>query len=119
MYKTRNDDANDGHRARKMMNNENNEWMDKGAEELFVFKPFRADDDESMKDECHRAALDKLQTLYPGRPVTSYDNTTLGISTDSYYSATGFDTYELGLVDGELPAMRNTRDGEVITFRLS
>ena len=92
--------------------------LDRAGEELFVFRPFRADDDDNLISSCHRAALDKLQTLYPGRPVTSYDNTTLGISTDSYYSSNGYDTYELGLVDGEIPAMRNNRDGEVITFRV-
>ena len=59
-----------------------------------------------------------LQTLYPERRLTVYDRLTLGIETDSWYSDTGTDTYELGLVDHEIPAIRNTRDGEVLTFRL-
>lgn len=92
--------------------------MDKEHEDLFVFRPFRLDDDEVLVERCHSAALEKLQTLYPGRCVTSYDTMSLGIPTDSYYSDSGFDTYELGLVDAEIPAMRNTRDGEVITFRV-
>ena len=71
-----------------------------------------------MFDECHRAALDKLHTLFPEKRVTTYDNCTIGIETDSLYSDTGLDIYELGVVDGEVYAMRNTRDGEVITFRI-
>lgn len=92
--------------------------MNNETEQLFVFRPFRADDDEKQKDRCHAAALDKLQTLFPGKRATSYDNTSIVIPTDSYYSSTGFDTYELGMVDDEIPGMRCTRDGEVITFRI-
>lgn len=87
-------------------------------DDLFVFQRFMEGDDDAMIDRCHVAAIDKLQTLYPGKRVTIYDHLTIGIETDSYYSETGTDTYELGLVDGEIPALRNTRDGEVLTFRI-
>ena len=60
----------------------------------------------------------KAQTLFPGKTITNYDPLTLGIETDSYYSETGTDIYELGMVDGEIPAVRNRRDGNVITFRI-
>lgn len=69
-------------------------------------------------DDYHRAAIEKLQTLYPNKRITSYDLQTIGIETDSLYSDTGIDTYELGLVDDEIPAIRNTRNDEVITFRV-
>ena len=40
------------------------------------------------------------------------------IETDSLYSETGVDTYELGMVVEEIYALRNTRDLEVVTFRV-
>lgn len=85
--------------------------------DLFIFRKFMEDADETLVRSCHASAVDKLQTLYPGKRLTSYDSFTIGIETESYYSETGVDTYELGLVDDEIPALRNTRDGEVITFR--
>lgn len=88
------------------------------GDDLFVFRKFRVFDDERLLTRCHKAALDKLHTLFPDKKVTRYDLTTLGIQTDSYYSLTGIDTYELGMVNDEVPAMRNTRDGEVITYRI-
>ncbi|MCQ2256790.1 MAG: hypothetical protein MJZ41_02210 [Bacteroidaceae bacterium] len=90
--------------------------MEQG-ENIFIFRKFMLDDDEEEIDKCHRAAVDKLQTLYPGKQIIDYDQFTIGIETDSYYSETGIDTYELGTVDWEIPAIKNTRDGEVITFR--
>lgn len=87
-------------------------------DDLFVFRPFRADDSEELVKRCYQGAMDKLQTLCPGKPITSYGYTSLSIPTDSYYSETGSDMYELGLVDGEIPAMRNMRDSEVITYRI-
>ena len=68
-------------------------------------------------ESCCKGAVDKLQTLYPGKRITVYDNITLGVETDSLYSDTGVDVYELGLVDGELLAMRCVRTDEVVTFR--
>lgn len=87
-------------------------------DDLFVFHRFNEADDEAFVRQCHHAALDKLQTLFPGKQLTVYDHLTIGIATDSFYSETGIDTYELGLVDDEIPAIRNTRDGEVLTFRV-
>lgn len=89
--------------------------MEQG-ENIFIFRKFMLDDEEEEVGRCHNAAVDKLQTLYPGKQITEYDQFTIGIETDSYYSETGIDIYELGTVDWEIPAIRNTRDGEVITF---
>ena len=88
------------------------------TEDLFVFRKFLLDENSPETEKMMEAALDKLQTLYPGKHITRYDSLTLGIETDSYYSPTGIDTYELGLIDNEIPALRNTRDDNVITFRI-
>lgn len=86
-------------------------------DDLLSFRRFTLDDDDAVVVGCCRGAMDKLQTLYPGKRITNYGDITLGVETDSIYSETGADTYELGLVDGELPAMRCVRTDEVITFR--
>lgn len=86
-------------------------------EDLLTFRRFTAADDDEHVEACCRGALDKLQTLYPGKKVVVYDSATLGIETDSLYSESGVDVYELGLVDGELSAMRCVRTDEVVTFR--
>lgn len=86
--------------------------------DLFVFRRFLLDEDQQEVEQYHQAAMEKLQTLFPGKTITNYDPLTLGIETDSYYSETGTDIYELGMVDGEIPAVRNRRDGNVITFRI-
>ena len=85
--------------------------------DVLKFRKFRVDETSAETDACMQAALDKLQTLYPGKRISVMDQLTLAIETDSYYSPTGIDTYELGLVDEELYAVRNTRDDNVITFR--
>lgn len=87
-------------------------------DDLFVFRKFRLDETPDFLDACRTAAIEKLQTLFPGKRITTYDATTLGIETDSLYSETGIDTYELGLVDEELPAMRNASNDNVTTFRI-
>ena len=87
-------------------------------DDLLVFQKFRLDEDPAFLDVCREAAVEKLQTLYPGKRITTYDATTLGIETDSLYSDTGIDIYDLGLVDEELPAMRNTANDNVTTFRV-
>lgn len=85
-------------------------------DDLITFRRMYADAPDA--EEYHKAAVDKLQTLYPGKQITTYDLLTIGIQTDSLYSDTGIDTYELGLIDGETPALRNIRSEELITFRL-
>lgn len=87
-------------------------------DDLFVFRKFRLDEAPAFLDACRAAAIEKLQTLFPGKRITTYDATTLGIETDSLYSETGIDIYELGLVDDELPAMRNAANDNVTTFRV-
>lgn len=87
-------------------------------ESLLVFRKFHLDESPEYLEACREAAIEKLQTLFPGKRITTYDATTLGIETDSLYSLTGIDTYDLGLVDDELPAMRNASNDEVITFRV-
>lgn len=84
---------------------------------LLDFRRFTLGDDDNVAARCLRGAMDKLHTLYPGKRITTYDNITLGVETDSLYSEIGTDIYELGLVDGEMPAMRCVRTDEVITFR--
>lgn len=86
--------------------------------DIFVFRKYMLDDQTEDTDNCLHAAIDKLQTLYPDKRVIVYDNLTIGIETDSLYSDSGIDTYELGMVDDEINAIRNTRDGNVITFRM-
>lgn len=86
-------------------------------DDILSFKRFILDEDDAVVSRCSRGAMDKLHTLYPGKRITTYDNITLGVETDSLYSETGTDIYELGLVDGEMPAMRCVRTDEVITFR--
>lgn len=85
--------------------------------DLLVFRKFHLDELSPVTDRLMEAAVDKLQTLYPGKRITRYDAVTLGIETDSLYSDTGIDTYVLGMVDGEIPALCNVRDGNVLTFR--
>ncbi|MCQ2266478.1 MAG: hypothetical protein MJZ40_02065 [Bacteroidaceae bacterium] len=87
-------------------------------DDLLVFRRFQLDELDGYTERCMAAAKDKLHTLFPAKHLVALDAVTLGIETDSLYSDTGIDTYELGLVDDELPAMRNTRDGSVITFRV-
>lgn len=88
------------------------------TDELFVFRRFLMDEDAGLLQRVQEAAVEKLQTLFPGHRLVVYDALTVGIDTDSPMSETGVDTYETGLVDGEVPAMRNTRDGHVITLRV-
>lgn len=85
--------------------------------DLFTFRRFLLDEDEHDVTLLRAAAVDKLQTLYPGKRLTCYDDLTIGIETDSLYSDTGIDIYDLGLVDGEIPAVCNRRTDEVLTFR--
>lgn len=87
-------------------------------DDLFVFRKFMFDEDPVFLDHCREAAIEKLQTLFPGKRITQYDSLTLGIESDSLYSETGIDIYELGLVDYELPAFKNTTNEEVTTFRV-
>ena len=92
--------------------------MTTAPDELFVFCRFLMDEDADLLQRVQEAAVEKLQTLFPGHRLVVYDALTLGIDTDSPMSETGVDLYETGLVDGEVPAMRNTRDGNVITLRV-
>ena len=85
-------------------------------EDLFTFR--RMPIDEPQIEDYHKAAVEKLQTLYPTKHINTYDMQTIGIETDSLYSETGIDTYELGFIDDETPSIRNTRSEEVITFRV-
>lgn len=87
-------------------------------DDLFVFRKFHLDESAEFLDDCREAAVEKLQTLFPGKRITTYDAVTLGIETDSLYSETGIDIYELGLVDDGLPAMHNTSNDNVTTFRV-
>ena len=91
--------------------------MDNGND-FFVFSKFYCDEEQSKMEKYCSAALDKLQTLYPGKKITQHNYNTLRIESDSLYAENGIDIYELGLIDEEIPAMRRTRDSEIITFRV-
>ncbi|MDO4955557.1 MAG: hypothetical protein Q4E60_00865 [Bacteroidales bacterium] len=82
------------------------------------FRKFLIDEDPEEMAACFAAARDKLETLFPCHAISYHDYYALFIESDSYYAENGMDTYELGLVDEEYPAMRRIRDGEVFTFRV-
>ena len=83
-----------------------------------IFTPFTLDAPPELLTACREAAMEKLQTLYPGKRLTVYGDLTLGIETDCLYCDTGIETYRLGLLDDELPALQCERTEEVLTFRL-
>lgn len=87
-------------------------------EYLLEFRRFDCSADYEYVHPYFTAALDKLHTLFPGKRVVTYDHMTLGVDSDFADSETGVDVYELGLVDGEVPAMRRISDGTVVTFRV-
>jgi hypothetical protein len=91
--------------------------MDNGND-FFVFSKFYSDEEQDKMEKYCSAAFDKLQTLYPGKKIMQQGHTTLCIESDSLYAEKGIDTYEIGLINGEIPAMCRTRDSEVITFRV-
>lgn len=88
------------------------------GEELLVFRKFMMDMAGDQSVPYLQAAIEKLHTLFPDKQVVAYDELTIGVETDSLYSDTGIDTYEIGLLDGEIPAIRCQRDDRIITFRL-
>lgn len=90
----------------------------KKMEELFHFRKFLADEDEELVERCYEAAVEKLQTLFPGKRITAYGRTEIGIESDSIYASNGQDMYALGLIDEETPALRREGDEEVVTFRV-
>lgn len=86
--------------------------------DIFVFKKLYQDANLAQAEIFCKAAIEKLQDLYPGNKIIRYDHFTIGIETDSPQSETGMDIYEIGLIDQEIPAMRRIRDEETITFRV-
>ena len=76
------------------------------SDDLLVFRKFRLDTDSATLERHRAAAMEKLQTLFPGDRITAIDATTLCIATDAPYATDGYDLYDLGLVDGEIAAMR-------------
>lgn len=92
--------------------------MNGNDNDLFVFRRYRMDEVGEDTARAMEAAVDKLQTLYPGKRVTIYDDLTVGIESDSLYCESGIEMMALGCIDDELYALQRERDGEVITFRL-
>ncbi|MCI5450876.1 hypothetical protein MR532_03305 [bacterium] len=85
-------------------------------EDIFVFRRFMTGD---IVDESHTyrdAAIEKLQTLFPGKRLTVYDDFTIGV--EDVCCEGRFALHVLGLVDGEIPAIQNTESEEVITYRI-
>lgn len=76
------------------------------------------DDDSQLVEKCHEAAIDKLQTLFPGKKITTHNLRTISIPTTRLDSPTPYDIYELGLIDEEIPAMKRQDDDHTITFRI-
>lgn len=88
------------------------------SDELFHFKRFLADVSPDILQDCYDGAVEKFNVLYPGRKVITYDQRTLGLETDDLDAPNGYDIYELGLVDEEMPAMKCTRTERIITYRI-
>ena len=61
------------------------------SDDLLVFRKFRLDTDSATLERHRAAALEKLQTLFPGDRITAIDATTLCIATDAPYAADGYD----------------------------
>lgn len=88
------------------------------SNDLFRFKRFLADTDSATLEAHHKGAIQKFSTLYPGKRIITYDQRTLGIESEDVDCAKGYDIYELGLVDGEIPAMKCQRNDRIITYRI-
>ena len=88
------------------------------SDETLTFTPFLADADEDFLTACVHAAQDKLETLYPGKRILRADWHSILIETDSLYAPSGIESYRLGLLDDDYPALQRASDGQVITFRV-
>ena len=86
--------------------------------DLFHFQRFLADVDPAYLERCYNGAKEKFGILFPGKRIITYDQRTLGVETDEPDAVNGYDIYELGLVDDEIPAMQCQRTEKVITFRI-
>lgn len=84
----------------------------------FVFQRFLVDEDPAFLSQCETAAREKLETLYPTKRIKAIDSFSITIESDSLYASDGYETYLIGLVDGEVPALQRTTDGQIITFRV-
>lgn len=84
--------------------------------DIFVFRKFLPGERDGESHAYREAALEKLHTLHPGSRLTVYDDFTITLSPGR--DGTHADTYVLGLVDDEIPAMQNTSTEEVTTFRI-
>lgn len=86
---------------------------------LFVFRRFfAAEQDETSCRAFQQAAVDKLQTLYPGQRILVLDENTIGVEDPESSSASGLILYDLGLVDEEIPAIMNRETEDTLTFRV-
>lgn len=88
------------------------------SDSLLQFRRLTEDEAGIDRDAFLQAALDKLQTLYPGKKTTVVGTTTISMETDSIYAENGMENYDIGLLDGEIPALRRMSDGEVFSFRV-
>lgn len=86
--------------------------------EEFIFCRFLADEDPDFLETCERAAREKLETLYPLKKIISGDSFSIAIESDSYLAENGVETYLIGMVDDEIPAIQRVSDGQIITFRV-
>lgn len=86
--------------------------------EEFLFRRFLVDEDPSFLALCEQAAWEKLETLYPTKKIKAIDSFSITIESDSLYAVDGTETYLIGLVDDEVPALQRMTDGQIITFRV-
>ncbi|MDO4216136.1 MAG: hypothetical protein Q4D12_09560 [Bacteroidales bacterium] len=86
--------------------------------EYAQFSRFLADEDPSWLEKCAEAGKEKLLTLYPTKRIKAWDSFSITIESDSLYAVDGCETYLLGMVDDEYPALQRTTDGYLLTFRV-
>lgn len=84
----------------------------------FQFQRFQVDEDPDFLNQCEQAAREKLETLYPTKRIKAIDPYSITIESDSLYATDGYETYLIGMIDEEVPALQRTTDGQIFTFRV-
>ncbi len=84
--------------------------------DIFVFRKFLPGEQTDKARLYLDAAVEKLQTMHPGCKVIIYDEHTIAIP--RHENGEELETFVLGLVDGEIPAMQSVISDEVTTFRI-
>lgn len=82
--------------------------------DIFVFRKFLPGEQTDKARLYLDAAVEKLQTMHPGCKVIIYDEHTVAMSEHGE----DLETFVLGMVDDEIPAMQSVISDEVTTFRV-